>query len=131
MRLTDYEAHLARELCWTCHVPTHRSHQAQRQCPKCRKKWSYRRRQIELRLLRAFATGINVKRAAAQVGVAYRTAWTHFLTFERIAHRTDAVSALFWFAQARKAGLQAPFPENLELVETIYRQQIRPGTPLT
>ncbi len=85
--VAEYTDHVERARCWFCHEPTHRSHAAQRQCPKCRRKWSYWRRKIELDLAYHFATGFKAAEAARQCKVVYRTAWIHFLRFEQTARQ--------------------------------------------
>ncbi|HPA20380.1 MAG TPA: hypothetical protein PLU30_21700 [Verrucomicrobiae bacterium] len=82
MEADDYERHLREELCWSCHVATHRSHARQRQCPKCRRKWSFAHLRLRWALLQRFFEKTSVRRAALEVGCSYPTAWWHFERFK-------------------------------------------------
>lgn len=131
MRLRDYEDHLTRRLCWVCHVPTHRSNQAQRQCPRCRRKWSYKRREIQLQLIRLFATGaVRPKSAADQLGIAYQTAWAHFLQFEKCLrhHSSDGARSFLRFQTMRlnkQWSLAASRAERNIIAETLFAECVR------
>jgi hypothetical protein len=89
----EYERHLRLELCWLCHGQTHRSHAQQRQCPICRRKWSYVRRRLEWALLQAFCLMDTPYRAAKDLGAAYRTAWSHYMEFERVIRQDGDLRA--------------------------------------
>lgn len=130
MDFAQYTEHVQRALCWLCHEPTHRSHAAQRQCPNCRRKWSYQRRKIELELANRFATGFKAAEAARQCSVAYRTAWTHFLRFEQTARRAGCTLPLMRFSDDRKAGIRPPYGLERSLLEVIYTHLIEPNLPL-
>jgi len=43
MTLEEFEARLTQQRCWLDGAPTHASHAGQRQCRRCRRKWSYLR----------------------------------------------------------------------------------------
>lgn len=77
-----YEDHLTRGLCWVCGVPTRRSHLQQRQCPACRRKWSFVRLRADWALLQAFLVGKKAYKIHSSVGVSYPTAQKHFRLFE-------------------------------------------------
>ncbi len=94
VNLGDYERHLTEQLCWLCHVPTSRSSAQQRQCPRCRRKWSFHQRQLRWSLLRLFATAITPAEAARRAHVSYRTAWAHFLRFEHTLRRSESEAAV-------------------------------------
>ena len=81
MTVNEHEKHLFGELCWPCHVATHASFARQKQCPKCRRKWSYRNKQIEWKLLEAFCLAASAHHAARCVDVAYHTAYSSFRRF--------------------------------------------------
>ena len=74
MDYRSYEKHLIGELCWDCGEATRRSSLTQRQCPKCRCKWSYRRAQVRWSLLKAFCLGSSAHQAARTLGCDYGTA---------------------------------------------------------
>ena len=78
----DYERHLEGQLCWDCGVETTRSHARQRQCPKCRKKWSYLRLQQEWLVLKEFCDGQNAHRTGRTLHIAYATVRKYFRQFE-------------------------------------------------
>ena len=67
----DYERYLEAQLCWHCGVETTRSHARQRQCPRCRKKWSYFRLQQEWLVLKGFCDGQNAHRTGRDLHIAY------------------------------------------------------------
>jgi transposase len=83
MSQKEYERHLERQLCWICHRPTHQSHRHQRQCPLCRRKWSYHRRTAEWKLMLAFCQRENPHHASGRLRIAYGTARNHFNRFKR------------------------------------------------
>ena len=125
MDLADYERHILQQLCWICSVRTHRSNRAQRQCPRCRRKWSYRRRLTRIRLLRLFASGaVNPNVASTTLGVAYRTAWTHFLEFERVVRQSELAD----FSRFRNLRLRKRWPfscsqyQQEKIAEFIFRK---------
>jgi hypothetical protein len=88
VEVEEYERHLVEQLCWLCHVPTHTSHRQQRQCPKCRRKWSFRRRLKQWQLLKLFGEHLSVRQAAKLSGCAYRTVHQRFLDWERIVRQS-------------------------------------------
>ncbi len=70
----EYERHLVGQLCWACHAATVGCHARQRQCPRCRRKWSYATRRVRWELLKAFALRATAHHAARVVGCDYGTA---------------------------------------------------------
>ena len=70
----EYEQHLFGPLCWSCHGLTHLSHQRQRYCPQCHRKWNYRHRQMRWELVRAFALGAPAHQATRTLGCSYSNA---------------------------------------------------------
>ena len=94
LTLRDYERHVEGQLCWDCGVETKRSHARQRQCPKCRKKWSYLRLQQEWLVLKAFCDGQNAHRTGHALHIAYGTVRKYFRRFEEALRRSRAATAL-------------------------------------
>jgi hypothetical protein len=78
----EYATHLEGQLCWHCHCPTHASHARQRQCPRCRQKWSYDRQRLQWRLAELFCQGVNAHRASKELNISYGTARSHFTKFD-------------------------------------------------
>ena len=76
-----YQRYVAERLCWIDGIPTHASSDLQRQCPRCRKKWSYERLGQELRLLEQYCLGSNAAAAARAVECAKNTALYHYCMF--------------------------------------------------
>lgn len=76
-----YRHYIERRLCWHDGAPTHASSGLQRQCPKCRAKWSYEHLALELRLFEEFVLGRRAAEAVRLVGCAKNTALGHFSTF--------------------------------------------------
>lgn len=130
MTFVAYVDHVQRALCWVCHKPTHKSHAAQRQCPQCRCKWSYGRRGTELALTNSFVTGFTAAQASRQCGIAYRTAWTHFLRFENAARRAECTLPLQRLSEDRKARIQPPYPLEAALRELLYTRLVKPFVPM-
>ena len=73
-----YRHYVAHTLCWLDGTPTHGSSDLQRQCPKCRQKWSYERLGMELELLDLYCQGLNASEAARQIRCAKNTALNRF-----------------------------------------------------
>lgn len=84
MTIQGYEKHLIGELCWECHEATKPSSGRQRQCPRCRRKWSYVQAQQQWGLLRAFVLQASANHAAKTVGVSYPTAYAAFMRFREV-----------------------------------------------
>ena len=78
MTLLDFERHLIGQLCWACHAATRPSHERQRRCPACRRKWSYERRRVRWELTKAFALTATAHHAARSVRCSYPTAHRAF-----------------------------------------------------
>lgn len=89
MWLEKYKIRLTSQLCWYCHVPTTKSYRAQRQCPKCRRKFSYHNRLIEFQLLEAFCSHHNAHETSKRICVAYGTAHKHFERFEFTVRKNE------------------------------------------
>lgn len=78
MTIHDYERHLVGQLCWECHAATVACHAQQRQCPRCRHKWSYERRRVRWELLKAFRLNATAHHAARVVRCHYSTAYNAY-----------------------------------------------------
>ncbi len=81
MELADYERHLVGLLCWSCHAATGPCNARQRQCPRCRKRWSYDRKRIHWELLKAFCLNPTAHHAARYIRCTYRTAHQTYMRF--------------------------------------------------
>ena len=81
MELADYERHLVCLLCWACHAATGPCNVRQRQCPRCRKKWSYDRKRTRWELLKAFCLNATAHHAARHLRCHYRTAHRAYMHF--------------------------------------------------
>jgi hypothetical protein len=137
MTAAEYERHLEGGLCWHCHVATHKSHARQRQCPACRRKWSYHHRQLEWRLLKAFCEVYSVRHTSRTLHVAYRTVWNHFMRFEIAVRRADKSGELvevgtrqagyFPFHLAKKTSPRIEVQQAT--VVFVYEKFIRTGIP--
>ena len=71
----DYEKHQMGELCWECHAATHGSGKKQRQCPRCRGKWSHEQRRLQWEILKAFVLGATAHHTARTLRISYPTVW--------------------------------------------------------
>lgn len=84
MNAADFDRHLRLELCWLDGVPTTASHAGQRQCPHCRRKWSYAALRSRWLIAQEFCKGSNRKRAAKLTGTGVHTAGRHYRSFQEI-----------------------------------------------
>ena len=91
MTLNDYERHLIGLLCWRCHEATRPCHLRQRQCPACRRKWSYERRRVQWELLKAFCLTASAHHAARSVRCSYPTAHRAFTRCRATLRRLAAI----------------------------------------
>jgi len=76
-----YRRYVTQMLCWLDGTPTHSSSDLQRQCPKCRQKWSYERLGMELELLELYCQGFSASEAARKISCAKNTALNRFGRF--------------------------------------------------
>lgn len=76
-----YRCYVTQMLCWLDGTPTHGSSDLQRQCPKCRQKWSYERLGMELELLELYCQGFSASEAARKISCAKNTALNRFGRF--------------------------------------------------
>ena len=59
MNFREFQYRLAEQRCWLDDEPTHASHAGQRQCPRCRRKWSYTAMRRNWRLAELFCSPSN------------------------------------------------------------------------
>lgn len=78
MKLEVYRDFLVTQKCWVDGVLTHKFHRKQRQCPRCRRKWSCHNRLNRLDLIFAFSEGKTASAAAEVVGCSRNTAQVTF-----------------------------------------------------
>ncbi|MFZ4777489.1 MAG: hypothetical protein ACOYM3_19140 [Terrimicrobiaceae bacterium] len=138
--LAGYREFLDQQLCWVDGIPTHASSQLQRQCPKCRMKWSYERLVLETAALEEFCLGSSASKAARKIGCVKNTALSYFGEFrrsmeERIADHllngsiaTNPVSAGEWQSLERHLFMSSLTLE--ERLEMIFRAQVIPKVKL-
>ena len=74
MTAEDFDRYLRRRLCWIDGAPTHASSARQRQCPHCRRKWSYDRLRMRWEAAVAFAGGKPRGECAEEHGIDIHTA---------------------------------------------------------
>ena len=84
MNAADFDRHLRLELCWLDGVPTAASHAGQRQCPHCRRKWSYAVLRRQWLIAREFCKGSNRRKAAKVAGTDVHTAGRHYKRFQEL-----------------------------------------------
>jgi len=80
---TGYRRYLEGQLCWVDGTPTHLSCAPQRQCPKCRVKWSYIHKQARFKALMEFCSGSNASKISGRIGCAKNTALAYFHDFSQ------------------------------------------------
>ena len=79
---SGFNRHLAEKLCWIDGAPTHRSSARQRQCARCRRKWSYDGLAKKWMLAQEYCAGNTRREAAAAAGVDVHTAGRHYAAFD-------------------------------------------------
>ena len=84
MNAADFDRHLRLELCWLDGVPTAASHAGQRQCPHCRRKWSYAVLRRQWLIAREFCMGSNRRVAAKAADTDVHTAGRHYKRFQEL-----------------------------------------------
>ena len=68
-----YHFYLKSKLCWVDGEPTHASSGQQRQCTRCRRKWSYYQMRQQWKCLLSFCMGDSQAECARQTGLAKNT----------------------------------------------------------
>ncbi|MBU3664899.1 MAG: hypothetical protein FGM15_03350 [Chthoniobacterales bacterium] len=82
MNASAFNRHLTRKLCWIDGSPTHVSSAKQRQCTRCRRKWSYDGLIKQWLLAQEFCAGHSRREAAVAAGVDVHTAGRHYADFQ-------------------------------------------------
>jgi hypothetical protein len=83
MTAEDFDRFLRRRLCWIDGTPTHASSARQRQCPHCRRKWSYHRLILHWDVALALAAGKSRAECAAELGIDIHTAGRLYTAMEK------------------------------------------------
>lgn len=122
----QYRALLAAGRCPTCRTTrrTHGSGGGQRQCPECRRKWSFARLRAEMDLLAAFAHATPARTAAERLGISQARVLRHYARFraaipaahaDRVRQALISPAGLFPSEAARRveAVLDCP-PERVD-----------------
>jgi hypothetical protein len=78
-----FNRHLTRKLCWIDSKATHASSARQRQCPLCRRKWSYDGLAKQWLLAQEYCAGHTRREAAEAAGVDVHTAGRHYAAFDK------------------------------------------------
>lgn len=78
----SYRAYLGGRLCWIDGSRTHASSRTQRQCPRCRFKWSYVHADLEFSIFEKFCNGERARRAAVHLGCSRNTVHAHYGAFK-------------------------------------------------
>lgn len=78
LSVTDYVERLEKQLCLLDGFATHGSSGKQRQCPKCKTRWSYHHRRIEFRCLEGYSMGLSAINVATMIPCAKNTALKHY-----------------------------------------------------
>lgn len=83
MTAEDFDHFLRRRICWLDGTPTHASSARQRQCPHCRRKWSYDRLLLRWGAALALAAGRSRVECAAELGIDIHTAGRLYAAMEK------------------------------------------------
>lgn len=78
----EFDRFLRRQLCWIDGTPTHASSARQRQCPHCRRKWSYSHLLLRWDAALALATGRSRVECATKLGIDIHTAGRLYAAME-------------------------------------------------
>lgn len=81
--LRSYRRYLEGRRCWVDGTPTHASSDQQRQCPKCRLKWSFDNLARQIQMLEEFCLKQSATQAAKKLGCSKNTAIAHYRIFSR------------------------------------------------
>jgi hypothetical protein len=79
--IESYRRYLQQQLCWIDGETTHASSDSQRQCPKCRVKWSYTQASLEFAIFERFCNGERSRKAAEALGCSRNTVMGHYRDF--------------------------------------------------
>ena len=79
--IATYRHYLEGQLCWFDGEPTHASSENQRQCSKCRFKWSYIQSTLEFQIFERFCNGERTSPVARDLGCSRNTVASHFRNF--------------------------------------------------
>ncbi len=82
MTAAAFNRHLTRKLCWIDGAATHASSARQRQCPRCRRKWSYDGLAKAWIVAQEYCAGRSRKEAAEAAAVDVHTAGRHYASFD-------------------------------------------------
>lgn len=82
MNAAAFNRHLTRKLCWIDSTATHASSARQRQCPRCRRKWSYDGLAKAWIVAQEYCAGHTRREAAAAAEVDVHTAGHHYASFD-------------------------------------------------
>lgn len=121
MEPAEFERRLSLRLCWRCGVPTHGGGGRQRQCPACRRKWSFVRLQSEWTTACAFCHGLGRAEAAELAGIGPHAAGRHYSRYERELVRYCHDALLLGHGDS----LDHTSPEVMRLVDAI--EALPPG----
>jgi len=116
----EFDGFLTSERCWIDGTPTGLSSGAQRQCPLCRRKWSYVRLQKQWELAKHYAIGSKRTVAADVVGVSAHTAGIQYHRFHEVLGSYFLRRLQFGPPKADEPGLALP-PELVLEVESRTR----------
>jgi len=83
VRVSVFNRHVTQQLCWIDGSPTHVSSALQRQCPRCRRKWSYEGLSKRWLLAQEYCAGRNRRSAARAAGVDVHTAGRSYAEFDQ------------------------------------------------
>jgi hypothetical protein len=81
--IESYRRYLQEQLCWIDGEQTHASSDSQRQCPKCRVKWSYTQATLEFAIFERFCNGERARKAAEALGCSRNTVMGHYRSFSQ------------------------------------------------
>jgi hypothetical protein len=79
--IESYRRYLQEQLCWIDGEQTHSSSDSQRQCPKCRVKWSYTQASLEFAIFERFCNGERARKTAEALGCSRNTVMGHYRNF--------------------------------------------------
>lgn len=118
-----YRRYLDGHLCWVDGTATHASSDQQRQCPLCRRKWSFDNLRREIQLLDEFCLKQSASRAARELSCSKNTALIHYNTFFR--HMEGVVAKLILDEKIALSPITSKELKSLERALTGGREKQR------
>jgi hypothetical protein len=121
MNAAEFDRFLRLQLCWLDGVPTEQSHAGQRQCPHCRRKWSYANLSRRWLVAQEFCQGSTRTAAARKAGLDVHTVGHLYKSYQNV------LAPLF--ANSIRQGAASGFHVDPQRLAECCRQAMRTRNP--